>query len=806
MKRRIFVTFAIVCLMAVTSTAQTYKETNSGTKAEINALNVEVQFYSPSIVRILKYPQGTVCTKQSLSVTKSPEKVAFSTKKVGDNLVVTSKALSVSINMNSGQISFNSANQQALFKEKAGTTSFTAMNDAGEKTFTVSQSFELDKDEAIYGLGQQHDGKMSKRNVSLKMVQGNLDDYIPFFQSVKGYGLFWDNYSPTYFDDNQNGTTFKSEVGDCIDYYFMSGGNADGVIASMRNLTGQAPMFPLWTYGFWQSRERYKTQDELVDVVKKFRELNVPLDGIIQDWQYWGNNYLWNAMEFLNPGFQDPQKMVDDVHGLNAHMIISIWSSFGPHTKQFGELEKMNALFNFETWPASGSEKFPPNMDYPSGVKVYDAYNPKARELYWKHLNEGIFKLGMDGWWMDSTEPDHLSEKPADFDSKTYLGSFRKVRNAYPLMSVGGVYQHQREVTSDKRVFILTRSAFAGQQRYGANTWSGDISASWETLKNQISAGLNFSLSAIPNWNSDIGGFFLWKYKNPLENPDYRELHARWMQFGTFCPMMRSHGEGYPRELYQFGKKGNPTYDVIEKYINLRYSLLPYIYSASWQVTANQSSMMRALVMDFASDKQAIDLNDEFMFGKSLLVSPVTEPMYWKNRLQGKDSVKVEDYSSVKTKAVYLPKGADWYDFWTGEKVNGGQTVQKDVPLNIIPLYVKAGSILPIGPKVQYATEKKWDNLEIRIYEGANGEFTLYEDENDNYNYEKGIYSTIHFSWNDKQKSLTIDKRNGQFPGMLENRVFNIVVVSSTRGLGGELSAVPDKLVKYNGGKVVVSF
>lgn len=786
--------------------AQSYNMTGTGVKAEINAVNVEIQFYSPSIVRIVKYPKGSICAKQSLSVVKSPEKVTFITKRVGDNLVVKSKALSIVVNLNSGLVSFNSAVQTSLLKEKAGSTLFTEMSDAGEKAFTVSQSFELEKEEAIYGLGQQHDGKMSKRNVSLKMVQGNLDDYIPFFQSVKGYGLFWDNYSPTNFDDNQNGTTFKSEVGDCIDYYFMNGGNADGVIACMRNLTGQVPMFPLWTYGFWQSRERYKTQDELVDVVKKFRELNVPLDGIIQDWQYWGNNYLWNAMEFLNPGFQDPQKMVNDVHGLNAHMIISIWSSFGPKTKQFGELEKMNALFNFETWPASGSEKFPPNMDYPSGVKVYDAYNPKARDLYWKHLNEGIFKLGMDGWWMDSTEPDHLSEKPADFDNKTYLGSLRKVRNAYPLMSVGGVYQHQREVSSDKRVFILTRSAFAGQQRYGANTWSGDISASWETLKNQISAGLNFSLSGIPHWNSDIGGFFLWKFKNPLQTPDYRELHVRWMEFGTFCPMMRSHGEGYPRELYQFGKKGNPTYDAIEKYINLRYSLLPYIYSTSWQVTANQSSMMRALVMDFAADKQAIDINDEFMFGKSLLVSPVTEPMYWKNKLQGNEQVMIEDYSSVKAKAVYLPKGTDWYDFWTGEKVNGGQTVQKQVPLDIIPLYVKAGSILPVGPKVQYATEKKWDNLEIRIYEGANGEFTLYEDENDNYNYEKGIYSTIHFSWNDKQKSLTIDKRNGQFPGMLENRTFNVVVVSQTQGIGAELSATPNQMVKYNGNKLVVSF
>jgi alpha-D-xyloside xylohydrolase len=401
---------------------------------------------------------------------------------------------------------------------------------------------------------------------------------------------------------------------------------------------------------------------------------------------------------------------------------------------------------------------------------------------------------------MDSSEPDHFDPKPSDYDTKTFLGSFRKVRNAYPLVSVGGVWQHQRAASSDKRVFILTRSAFAGQQRYGANTWSGDVVASWDAYRNQISAGLNFSLCGIPYWNSDLGGFFLWNFKNPLENADYRELHVRWVQFGAFCPLMRSHGEGSPREIYQFGKKGNPTYDAIEKYINLRYSLLPYIYATSWNVTANQSSMMRALVMDFASDKQALDINDEFMFGKSLLVSPVTQPMYWKYQVRGKDTVKVEDYRSVKTKNVYLPKGADWYDFWTGKKMSGGQTIIKETPLDIIPLYVKAGSVLPIGPNVQYATEKKWDSLDIRVYEGANGEFTLYEDENDNYNYEKGAYATITFTWDDRKKVLIIGERKGSFPGMLPDRKFNIVLISPRP----DGSKKPATVVYYYGKKIVV--
>jgi alpha-D-xyloside xylohydrolase len=365
------------------------------------------------------------------------------------------------------------------------------------------------------------------------------------------------------------------------------------------------------------------------------------------------------------------------------------------------------------------------------------------------------------------------------------------------LLTVGGLYQHQREVSSDKRVFILTRSAFAGQQRYGANTWSGDVTSSWEALKNQISAGLNFSLSAIPYWNSDIGGFFLSKFRKKLDDAGYRELYARWIQFGAFCPMMRSHGADAPREIYQFGKKGDKVYDAIEKYINLRYTLLPYIYSTSWDVTANQSSMMRALVMDFAKDKKALDINDEYMFGKSFLVCPVTEPMYSKNT--------EEDFSSIKSTQKYLPQGTDWIDFWTGEKFPGGQTVTKVTPLDILPLYIKAGSVVPFGPKVQYALEKKWDNLEIRVYEGANGEFTLYEDENDNYNYEKGAFSTISFTWNNAKKELTVSDRKGSFPGMLSDRKFNIVIVGKNKGIGME-AGKPDKEVAYSGKKIIVRF
>ena len=803
MKKLSFIT-SLLLLFVIVTNAQAYQKTESGIKSTINTIDVEIQFYNPSTVRVLKSPEGKSFEKKSLSVIDVPQKTAFSIEENKGQLVLKSDQVQVLLNLEDGKISFLTYTGKSLLEEKAGSSIFSNFDDAGAKTYTVSQSYILDQDEAIYGLGILQNGKMAQRNQKITMIQNNTQDFIPFFQSAKGYGLFWDNYSPTVFEDSAESTSFTSEVGDCIDYYFMFGGNADGVIAQMRNLTGQVPMFPLWTYGFWQSKERYKSQDETVGVVKKYRELGVPLDGIIQDWRYWGNNYLWNAMEFLNEDFYNPKKMIDDVHNMNAHMIISIWNSFGPHTKQYRELDRIGALFDFRTWPESGSFKWPPNPDYPSGVRVYDPYNPAARDIYWKYLNAGIFSLGMDGWWMDSSEPDHFNPKPQDFDEQTYLGSFRKVRNAYPLMTVGGLSDHQRAVTSDKRVFILTRSAFAGQQRYGSNMWSGDIVSSWKTLKNQISSGLNFSLCGIPHWNSDIGGFFLWEYPRKLEDADYRELYARWIQFGVFCPMMRSHGADAPREIYQFGQKGEPVYDAIAKFIHLRYRLLPYIYSTSWDVTANQSTMTRALVMDFASDKDALDVDNEYLFGKSLLVCPVTTPMYSKAMIQGKDTTRVEDFSQIKSTDVYLPKGADWIDFWTGEKQSGGQTITKATPIDMMPLYAKAGSILPIGPDVQYAAEKTWDALEIRVYPGADGEFVLYEDELDNYNYEKGAYSTITFQWNDAKNELTIGKRNGVFPGMLAERQFNIVKVSADAGIGMETVDKYNQVVSYKGKKTTV--
>ena len=803
-----------IFLLSIGAYAQSFTKTVLGVKTQINSTDVEIQFYGPSTVRVLKSPAGTAFTKESLAVIKKPQTTKLSVQEQGDVILLKSEKLKVDINLKSGKIAFETLSGTSLLSEKESGVKFTDFNDAGSKTYTVSQLFKLDADENIYGLGQQQRGKLSLRNEKINMVQGNTDDYVPFLVSTKGYGLFWDNYSPTTFEDKPESASFKSEVGDCIDYYFMLGGNIDGSIACMRDLTGQAPMFPLWTFGFWQSKERYKSQSELVGVVQKHRELGVPLDGIIQDWQYWGSNYLWNAMDFLNPEFPNPKKMVEDIHNMNAHVIISIWNSFGPQTKQYREMKPQGMLLKFGTWPQSGLETWPPNMEYPSGVEPYDVYNPAARQIYWKYLKNGLFSLGIDGWWMDSSEPDHLDFKPTDFDIKTYLGSFRKVRNAFPLMTVGGVADNQRATSSDKRVFILTRSAFAGQQRYGANTWSGDVNSSWQSLRNQIPAGLNFSMSAIPYWNTDIGGFFAgaynksWNDGSGAKNPAFQELYVRWLQFGAFTPMMRSHGTDVPREIYNFGKKGEPIFDAIAKSINLRYSLLPYIYSAAWDITNNQSTMMRALVMDF-NDKKVVDMNNEYMFGKSILVAPIVNAQYTsetvvktdENSGWNKDDKKDEkemavDFTQQKSSKAYLPVGTSWFDFWSNQKYDGGQEVTLTTTIDKIPLFIKAGSIVPFGPNVQFATEKKWDNLEIRVYPGANAEFTLYEDENDNYNYEKGIYSTISFTWNDAKKSLTINDRKGSFPGMLATRKFNILLISSGKKV--------EKTVTYSGKKVSV--
>ena len=488
--------------------------------------------------------------------------------------------------------------------------------------------------------------------------------------------------------------------------------------------------------------------------------------------------------------------MIQNVHKKHAHFMISIWASFGPMTQQFRELDEKGLLLPIETWPQSGlSHIWPPRMDYPSGVKVYDAFHPEARDIYWNHLKR-LYDYGTDAWWMDSTDPDFFNPKESDYEHPVYGGTWRSQRNAFPLETVRGIYESQRkECSSEKRVFIMTRSSFAGQQHYGSNMWSGDVNSSWDMLRKQVPAGLSFSLTGNPNFNTDIGGFFCGSYNtkgsgSAPRNPQFQELYVRWMQYGLFCPVFRSHGADAPREIWQFGKKGEPVYDAIEKMIRLRYRLIPYLYSTAWQVTSANGSYMRPLFSDFAADKKVWDMTDEFMFGHSILASPIVKAQYTEEKIIRTDAMtgwnrqevqgQKEDGNRInwlekKTATTYLPKGALWYDFWTGKRYKGGQSVTVEATLHQVPMFVRAGSILPLGPEMQYVGEKKWDHLELHIYPGADGTFTLYEDEGDGYRYEEGIYTTITFHWNDKAHKLTIGERKGQYPGMLQQRKFTII-------------------------------
>lgn len=814
--RRSIIIMAL-CLLTSWTWAQEFQKTTSGIKTTISGkqTDIEIQWFGPNTLRVLKTPQGKSVKKESLSVIAQPQNSGIKITTPGNGcIVMKSQTLTVILNPQTGIITYAKPNGDALLIEQENVKAFTPVNDAGRSTYSVYQGFTTSKEEGLYGLGQLQNGQMMQRGMTKHLVQGNVEDVSPFFQSTKGYGVFWDNYSGTTYTDNEQETSFCSEVGDCIDYYFMYGGSADGVIAEVRALTGDVPMMPLWSYGFMQSKERYKSQEETVGVVKKYRELGIPLDCIIQDWQYWGHNYLWNAMDFQNPAFSRPKDMIDEVHALNARMMISIWSSFGPATKPYRALDKEGLLFDIETWPQSGVDGWPPNLEYPSGVRVYDAYSPKARDIYWEHLNKGIFQLGMDGWWMDSTEPDHFNHKESDFDRQTGLGSYRSVRNAYPLVSVGGVSDHQRALTQDKRVIILTRSGFLGQQRYGSNVWSGDVQSSWDMFRKQITVGLNFSLTGMPHWNSDLGGFFAgsyntsWGDNSATRNPMYQELYVRWLQFGVFCPMMRSHGADVPREFYWYGKKGEPIYDALVDAVKLRYTLLPYIYSTSWDVTHNRSTFMRALFMDFVNDKQTWNVNDEYMFGKAFLVAPVLHAQYTpevqqktleENEGWNRDSKKsaktpiLTDFTHSKNMEVYLPAGTRWYNFWTNEAIEGGQKLVISTTLNRIPLFVRAGSIVPCGPDVQYTGEKKWDNLTLCVYPGENGNFTLYEDEGDNYNYENGAYTEIPMNWDNASRILTIGARKGEYNGMLQKRQFIVKAIDGN-----------SKTVTYTGKKIRV--
>ena len=747
-------------LVSCADRSQVVRET-----VEAGGLMCEVTVYSSDLVRVVKYPVGGVgaAQKKSYSVVMEPQAVRVKRSETEDAIVLNTGKIAASIDRGTGDVTFSDPVTGSVLLRECG-TGFEPRpeGDVDEGRYKVSQRWKMDPDEFLYGMGQRQDQDLSIRGKQIHLWNENMHIYIPFFCSEKGYGLYWDNPGMSDFDDTGDATVFSSEVGDCSDLYFLyDGGSLDKMVAAEHKLGGKPEMFPLWLHGYWQCRERYHSTEELCEALRTHREMGIPLDGIVQDWQYWGENENWNSMRFDNPLYERADTMIAYVHRNNAHLIISIWPDFGPETPQFKELEAIDALLPFKTWPMTG------------GVKIYDPFNPQAREIYWKYL-EGLVDQGVDALWSDSTEPDHFWPTKEDDDYPTADGSWRSVRNAFPLVTNMGIYENYRAKGYAKRAVQMTRSASFGIQRYATFSWSGDVQSRWEVLRAQIPSGLDYTICGIPYWNTDIGGFFNWWYKDGTKNPALQELQVRWMQWSVFVPVMRNHTSGpLTTEIYRFGELGEWPYDEQVRAIELRYRLMPYIYSLAGATVLEDGLIMRPLVMDFASDRKALALSDEYLFGPSLLVHPITEPVLTALAEDGTASLTGVTSAPFET---YLPEGITWYDFHTGERLEGGQSFTRDYTISEIPVFVKAGAILPLGPAVQYTSEKPWNSLEIKVYPGADGCFTLYEDEGDGYGYEQGAYSTIGLSWDEAAGRFEIGARKGSFPGMLRERDFVICV------------------------------
>jgi len=764
------------------------KKLPDGAQYTVDGGTLRIQFWSPEIVRVTFAPGAEVPELKSLSVVAAPASVRLTRKEDNQTSTLATSRIKVTVDKQTGAVSFFDSAGDVLLRETADGRKFQPATIAGNSVTTCAQAFATASDEGIYGLGQHQRGVWNYNNGgSVRLAQANMDVGIPVLTSSKGYMLLWDNPAVTTIASSASGDTnasqkilrWSSESGKAIDYYFCYGdGTINTALKAYRHLTGDAPLMPEWELGFWQCKERYASQEELLGIATKLRELKVPVDGIIQDWQYWppGTN-TWGSHLFDPARYPDPAGMFKELHVMNYHTLISVWAKFDLGSKNSDELNAVGGMF-----PEITRYVFPPGYG-----QWYDPFSTAGRQTYWKQIRDELFSKGVDGWWLDAPEPEISGMGFRNY--KTPMGPGYTVYNAYPLMHSTGIYQGQRAATDQKRVVILTRSAYAGQQRNSAITWSGDIQGTWQVFKNQIPAGLNFSMSGIPYWNTDTGGFFGNRSSgngNP-QNPQYQELFSRWFQFSAFCPMFRVHGSyglNPGKEFWRFDEK---TQETMLTYLNLRYRLLPYLYSTAWQITSDGTAFMRPLVMDFPKDPQVVGIGNQYLFGPAIMVTPVTT-------------------AGATNFPVYLPAAkSPWYNFWTGETVAAGQRIDAAAPVETVPLFVKPGSIIPMGPFLQYSSEKPADPVELRIYRGAEGQFTLYEDEHDTYNYEKGKYATIPIAWNDAKHSLEIGKRNGEFPGMLKERTFNVVLVSANHGAGVPVTEKPDAVVHYIGKAMKVS-
>jgi alpha-D-xyloside xylohydrolase len=778
-RRAIFLSCALL-LCVVPFTGQTpvksdsivsYKRTADGVDLQTQHGTLQIRVCTEAMVHVVfRPPKAEDHPKPWIAKTVWPA-VAFTLKEDPNHLIILStKQLRVTVERDSSAVVFQDPQGRVLIRESASPAprDLTSVTVDEKRAFKASAYFDLTQDEAIYGFGQHQSGLLNQRGTDLLLTQDNTNITIPFLLSSRGYGLLWNSASLGRFENHyQPKLALRAEAADGVDYYFIYGPEFDSIIAAYRTLTGPAPLLPLWAYGFWQSRYQYRTQQEMLEVAAKYRELRIPLDNIVLDFDWMQH---MGSQQFTDK-FPDPSTMFSQLRDMHVHTMISVWPFFTPPSANF---DAMSSHSYFITGGRTQLSSYYPDS------RLFDAFNPDARKMFWQQLKTGLYDKGIEAWWLDSSEPlDFYGEEqgPMLEGARIALGSGTRYANSYPFFETQAVYEGQR-TTSDNRVFILTRSGFLGQQSHAAASWSGDIAPTFDSLRRQIPAGLNYSMSGLPYWTTDIGGFL----GGDPNDPAYREVYLRWFEYGTFCPIFRTHGARSANELWSYGPKAQ---QILTLYDNLRYRLLPYVYSVAWKTTAEGYTPMRALVMDFPSDRKALDISDEFLFGPALLIAPVTEP-------------------GAVTHRLYLPDGTIWRDFWGGTPYGRGQGIEMPAAPDRIPVFVRAGSIVPMGPELQYSSEKPGDPIELRIYPGADGNFTLYEDDGETYAYEKGAHSTIDINWNDAARTLTLGERKGAFSGMLQERTFQVVVVGPMHGVGETPTVEPDRVVRYDGTRQTV--
>ena len=737
-----------------------YAQARDGMTATIGSERVHISVCRSFVIHFVAAPEPADTIRQSqpwmLDSKQSCPGAKFQISRTSDAAILTTDALKIELSLKWGNVQFSTAAGEGLLRERNSIPrTYEPVELNGEKTFHVEDRFAPDFSEGFYGLGQHQNGMFNYRGATVELGQNNTDVAIPLLLSSKGYALMWNTASLTHVDNRfPLELNLDSLAGHAVDYYFIYGPEMDQLIHEYRNLTGRTPMLPKWSYGFFQSKDRYVSQEEVLGIAHRYREEHIPLDAIVQDWFWWEAE----GDPIFNSNFPDVPGELKQLHDEHVHAMLSVWGLFDSKSHNFLQMTQQH-------------------LDVP-GAHVYDATNPKARDFYWNNLAGKLFSLGWDAFWLDSAEPEEYWPHMGDAilqNKQIAIGNGAEYTNIFPFMHTLGVQEHWKTTTDRKRVFLLTRSAFLGQQRVGAAVWSGDVYGSYWGLRHQVAAGLNFALSGYPYWTTDIGGYWP-PHDNPVEDQKFQELYARWFEYGTFCPIFRTHGHRPQNEIWAF-KQVEP---ILITYDKLRYRLMPYIYSLAWRVTNEDYTIQRPLIMDWRTDLRVRDIGDQFMFGPALLVNPVLQ-------------------SDATRRSLYLPDAPVWYDFWTGESRGGNREIDAHAPLERIPLYVRAGSILPMGPEIEYADEKPGGPIELRIYPGADGEFNLYEDSGDGYDYEHGVYSVIPMHWSDSSRTLTIGDRQGNYPGMPAGIEMKIVFVTAGHGSGLESTANPDKLVDYAG-------